>query len=125
MLSLRSDSEEIPTTPIMASYNSFKDLLEAMTAVKKHLDKNCVCVIRKSIDMGNLLWISKVFNRFKEALSHCGYSKSWAKFLIHLYQLYLRHPNISKSSLFLHTLRSNINFLNDNEDCLPEFDNFN
>ena len=124
MLSLRSDSEEIPTTPIRASYNSFKDLLEAMTAVKKHLDKNCVGVFRKSIDMGSLLWVSKVFNRFKEALSHSGYSKSWANFLIHLYKLYLRHPNISKSSLSLHTLRSNINFLNDNEECLPEFDKF-
>ena len=69
MLSLHSDSEEIPTTPVMASYNAFLDLLEAMTAVKKQLDKNCVDVVRKSIDMGKLLWISKKFNRFKEALS--------------------------------------------------------
>ena len=39
MLSLRSDSGRIPTIPIMASYNSFKDLLEAMAAVKEQLDK--------------------------------------------------------------------------------------
>ena len=124
MLSLRSNSEEIPTIPIMASYNSFKDLLEAMTAVKKELDNNCVGIIRKSI-VGKLLWISKRFNRFKEALSHCGNSKSWANFLIHLYKHYLRHPNISKSSPSLHALRSNINFLNDIVECLPEFDDFN
>ena len=73
MLSLRSDSEEVPTTPIMASSNSFKDLLEARTAVKKQLDKNCVGIVQKSIEMGKLIWISKRFSRFKEALSHCGY----------------------------------------------------
>ena len=73
MLSLRSDSEEVPTTPIMASSNSFKDLLEARTAVKKQLDKNCVGIVQKSIEMGKLIWISKRFSRFTEALSHCGY----------------------------------------------------
>ena len=52
MLCQRSDSEEIPTTPIMALNNSFKDLLEAMTAVKKQLNKNCVVIVRKRIEMG-------------------------------------------------------------------------
>ena len=41
MLCRRSDSEEIPTIPVMASFNSFKDLVEEMAAVKKQLDKNC------------------------------------------------------------------------------------
>lgn len=125
MLSLHSDSQESPPTTIMASYNSFNDLLQAMAVVKKQLDKDCVGVVQKSIVMGKLLWISKRFNRFKEALSHSGYSKSWANFLINLYKLNLRHPNISKSSLSLHALRSNLNFLNDIEECLPEFDEFN
>lgn len=125
MQSLRSDSLVIPsTTTIEASYTSFKDLLEAISNIKKQLDRNCVSVVQKSVEVGRLFWISKTFGMFKEAYQFIGYSRVWANFLVNLHNVYRRHPNIYKSTLPLHVLRSNMDLLNDIGECLPEFDQF-
>ena len=123
MESLKSTPPENSSTVVMNQYHSFSDLLEAIKGTKRQLDKSSNTVLQKSIELGRLFWVSKRFKKFDEAFRGAGYSRAWANFLIKLYDVQRRHPNVYKSSMPLHVLRSNINYLFDNEEYFEKFSN--
>ena len=124
METLKSTSPENSSSVILTQYHSFSDLLEARKETKRQLDKSSNTVLQKSVELGRLFWVSKIFKKFDEAFCGAGYSRAWANFLIKLYDVQRRHPNVYKSSMPLHMLRSNFNHLFDIEKYLSEFDNF-
>ena len=122
--SLESTPPENSSSVVMTQYNTFSDLLKAIKETKRQLDKSSNTVLQKSVELGRLFWVSKRFKKFDEAFRGAGYTRAWANFLIKLYDVQRRHPNVYKSSMPLHVLRSNFNYLFDIEEYLPEFDKF-
>ena len=124
MESLKSTPPENSSSAVMTQNHSFSDLLAAIKETKRQLDKFSNTVLQKSVELGRFFWVSKKFKKFNEAFRGAGYSRAWANFLIKLYDVQRRHPNVYKSSMPLHVLRSNINYLFDIEEYSPEFNKF-
>lgn len=104
------------------NFSSLSDLMRAVRETKKEMDVHSSFIVRKGCLMGNLFLQSKRFGKFKEAFQAVGYSRAWANFLINLCLVYQSHPNIGKTSLSLHCLRSNMAILQDITHYLPDFD---